>query len=92
MTFDDFLVVMLIFIIPVLIVCAYDLGKRSFLRLVADKVAEKRRDWRLMAYGGGAPIEVKAMTKEKAITFCANNHGKVMYVDEQHGFIFFKAS
>lgn len=87
MTWQNYLVLLVIFIVWFLIGFLFIRYRVTRMRSQQDK-----RDWRLMAYGGGAPIEIKSMTKEKAITVCANNYGKVMYVDEQHGFIFFKPS
>lgn len=46
--------------------------------------------WRLHAYGGGAPIEYKATSKQDAIEYCAKIHGTVMFVDESTRMIFYK--
>lgn len=51
---------------------------------------DKRQDWRLYAYGGGAAIPITTQSKQEAIDYCAKHHGAVMHIDEINLMIFYK--
>lgn len=48
------------------------------------------RDWRCMAYGGGAAVPLYNMCRNEAMREVAATMGTVAYVDEAAGFVFYK--
>lgn len=56
----------------------------------AQRHIQNRRDWKLHAHGGGAAIDLRGFTKQRAIDHCAERHGIVTFTDESTGFIFYK--
>lgn len=47
-------------------------------------------DWSCLAFGGGAAIVLKGMTREEAMRTCANDHGIVGFVDDERKLIFYR--
>lgn len=48
------------------------------------------RDWSCCMYGGGANVTIYNKTRDEAMQEVARNLGAVSFVDESHGFIFYK--
>jgi hypothetical protein len=48
------------------------------------------RDWQAYVYGGGAVVTLYNKTRDEAMQEVARNLGSVSFVDEAHGFIFYK--
>lgn len=65
-------------------------GKKIDVVRVQHLRANKKRDWKCSPYGGGASIIFNNMTRNAAMERAARELGPVRYVDEQHGFIFYK--
>lgn len=48
------------------------------------------RNWSCCVYGGGAAVTLYNKTRDEAMQEVARNLGAVAFVDESHGFIFYK--
>lgn len=46
--------------------------------------------WIAHPYYGGGRVMLGRMTRKRAIKYVSQNFGAVMYVDDNHGFIFYK--
>lgn len=80
----------LLIIVPLLIVCAVPFS-RWYARRKYEQMQQQTnpfRAWRLYAYGGGS-ITYEARRSD-AIRYCGEVFGTVSFVDDEHGFIFYK--
>lgn len=50
-----------------------------------------KRIWKCVRHsGGGTLCTPRQMTEERAVTWIAQNHGEVIYIDVDNGFIFYR--
>lgn len=49
-----------------------------------------RRVWKCMKTQGGGYVETRRLTRDRAMKFVNATMGTVLYVDERHGFIFYR--
>lgn len=62
---------------------------RDYIRKCEEDAVNPRMNWRFVAFGGGA-VDLEGLTRNQAITHCAQNFGEVAYIDDTHNFIFYK--
>jgi len=78
-------------VIGFLIACAFAYVCRAVRNWHLREHMSGLRTWSFYRFHGGAALHSPyPMTHGEAIEYCSRNFGAVAFVDEEHGFIFFK--